>query len=217
MLTLKPIAKFLPLDDNSFITASPVIDSLTKEPRWFPSYDFLSHLWHLGKTHGGHKSSACKNFLIAAHVDIFGVYPAPGTSFDVIKSRCSYRLAMESIRIHNKTPSIKFLQNYNAVMCFDDKDPYQGCTPDLMDLGMRMMLMDDFVKEEQSHETKPNILNERELRLAKLAIAKRHYKYTTIMQDSSWKKQKETLTRLQTEIHDLQQDIAAYQGAQTCP
>ena len=86
------------------------------------------------------KLTRLKNYLIAQHIAIFGYSPSENTPLNVIRARCSYRLQYEAMRIAGKEMGSKFLQNYNAVMKFDDADPFGGCEETTQWIARRLLI-----------------------------------------------------------------------------
>lgn len=107
-----------------------------------PTISFLSECYAIDEGIRGSKNklTRLKNFLIAKHLEVFGSSPAEKTPLNVIKARVSYRLQYESMRIAGKEMGEKFLQNYQAVMKFNDEKPFEGCDKTTGWIATRLML-----------------------------------------------------------------------------
>ena len=79
-----------------------------------------------------------RRMLYAKYQELFGTLPNTKTSLELVKARVVYRLQMEGHRLTNTTPSEQFLQNYNALMTFNDTEPFKGCTTMVATLGKRL-------------------------------------------------------------------------------
>lgn len=84
-----------------------------------------------------------REYLIGEHHRLFGVYPNPGTSLEVVRTRCAYRLQYEGHRLTGTKPSREFLQNYKAIVGqFRDHGAFDGCTRDVATLGNHFALLE---------------------------------------------------------------------------
>jgi hypothetical protein len=73
--------------------------------------------------------------LLEKHNEVFSVYPGAGTPLEVVRARVAYRLQFEGHRLTNTKPSEKFMQNYRAIMAFNEKEPFKGCTRNVAIIG----------------------------------------------------------------------------------
>lgn len=86
------------------------------------------------------KINRLKYYLIEQHQSIFGTPPSMEVPLKVVKSRCAYRLQSEGFRVAGQEPSDRFKQNYQAVMRFDDLDPFKGCDPETAWISQRLTM-----------------------------------------------------------------------------
>lgn len=105
-----------------------------KAPTMF-AMEFICLLEDLAQT-----PKKMKFALFEKHNELFGFYPNAGVQVEVVRARCIYRLQYEGHRISGVTPSPKFLQNYRAIMQFNEEQPWNGCTEQVSELGKRLAL-----------------------------------------------------------------------------
>ena len=140
---MKLLAQLSPLESLRF--PSPPEKHPEQKYPLMPAIEFVQrHEFIRRKRQDSHEEH---NFLRSKYCDVFGVYPKPGISYEVVRARIVVRLQYEGHRLTNTTPAPSFLQNYNALMRFNDNDPWEGCTNTLMDLGTRLSLMRKDVEE----------------------------------------------------------------------
>lgn len=92
--------------------------------------------------------------LLEKHRQLFEVDPKAGTSLQVVRARCMYRLQMLGHRQLGIRPPIKFQQNYNAAMKFDAK-PFEGFTRSVAEVGKLLCLTEREVSVMAIKKSKP--------------------------------------------------------------
>lgn len=99
----------------------------------FPLYPALKFMRQVDELENQPKRQ--RFLLLEKHKEIFDVYPGAGTPLEVVRARCVYRLQYEGHRLTETKPSERFMQNYRAVMAFNEKEPFKGCTRNVALIG----------------------------------------------------------------------------------
>lgn len=134
--TLQPLALTIPIHREK--VGRKTVERLTPMQ---PVLDFLRECTLIddGVRGAKNKLTRLKTFLIQRHLDVFGIVPEENTPLQVIKARCAYRIQHECYRIAGERLSDGFLKNYNAMMRFNDAQPYSGCNGCMESVGNMLL------------------------------------------------------------------------------
>jgi len=97
-----------------------------------------------------------REFLIAEHLRLFEVYPNPGTSLEVVRARCAYRLQHEGHRLTNVTPSRTHRHNYRLIVgrMEDGPEAFKDCWGGVSLVGPALCAMDGNVAKAKIQSVK---------------------------------------------------------------